>query len=118
MLRSMMDGSLGFQNRVENELHSLMEAFKESYDRKIHRFILKTYHGDSYWLWRNSLEHGVPSQFEEIVRQHNSRKRDPNFKNEVHLCDPEDNQLATYLAKQGAARWNQMVIVRRFLGDF
>lgn len=30
------------------------------------------------------------------------------------MCDPEDNQLAAYLAEQGAARWTHMVIVRRF----
>lgn len=93
-----------------------MEAFKEAYDRNIRRFILETDHGESYWLWRNSLEHGAPAQFEEIVRQLNTKKRDPNFKYEVRLCDPEDNQLAAYLAEQGAARWNQIVIVRRFFG--
>ncbi|KAK1365470.1 hypothetical protein POM88_041031 [Heracleum sosnowskyi] len=30
--------------------------------------------------------------------------------------DPEDNELAAYLAEYGASRWNQMVVIKRSFG--
>ncbi|KAK1397861.1 hypothetical protein POM88_007724 [Heracleum sosnowskyi] len=112
----MLSGSLGINERGNNELYAYLEGLKRAYAEDYPAVILETDHVQSYWEWKNStIEGGIP-EHAYVLKQLNTRRRDKNFALDVRLTDPEDNELAAYLAEYGASRWNQMVVIKRSFG--
>ncbi|KAK1390607.1 hypothetical protein POM88_018785 [Heracleum sosnowskyi] len=112
----MMGGSLGINERGNNELYAYLEGLKRAYVEDYPTVILETDHVQTYWEWKNSTIEGGTTEHAYILRQLNTRRRDNNFVLDVRLTDPGDNELATYLAEYGASRWNQMVVIKRPFG--
>lgn len=46
----MIGGSLGFNNRRENEYNAFLESLKEAYFRDFRNIVLETDHVDSFWI--------------------------------------------------------------------
>ncbi|KAK1401582.1 hypothetical protein POM88_001187 [Heracleum sosnowskyi] len=89
----MICGSLGFEDRRENEHNAFMEGLKEAYYRDYTNIVLETDHVDAYW-----------------------RGEDKNFHSEAYLTDFEDNVLAVYLAEYGAQNFKDMVVMKEPFG--
>ncbi|KAK1360504.1 hypothetical protein POM88_044978 [Heracleum sosnowskyi] len=111
----MLGGSLGINERGNNELYAYLEL-KRAYVEDYPSVILETNHVQTYWEWKNSTIEGGTNEHAYILRQLNTRRRDKNFALDVRLTDPEDNELAAYLAEYGASHWNQMVVIKRPFG--
>ncbi|KAK1357669.1 hypothetical protein POM88_050925 [Heracleum sosnowskyi] len=93
-----------------------MEGLKRAYIEDYPVVILETDHVDTYWEWKHSTIEGGTPEHAYILRQLNIRRRDKNFDLDVRLANPEDNELAAYLAEFGAAHWKQMVVIKKPFG--
>ncbi|KAK1356363.1 hypothetical protein POM88_049619 [Heracleum sosnowskyi] len=87
----MLCGSIGFENRRDNEFNSFMEGLKEAFYR-------------------------TPVLQAPIVQQLNQRRQDNNYHSEVFLADFEDNAMTIYLAEYGARNFKDMVIMEEPFG--
>ncbi|KAK1399086.1 hypothetical protein POM88_008949 [Heracleum sosnowskyi] len=113
---SMLSGSLGFDNRRENEYNAFMEGLKQAYYRDYTDIVLETDHVEAYWIWRHSSLEGAPEPQAPIVQQLNQRRQDENYRSKVFLTDFEDNALAVYLAEYGAQNFKEMVVMENPFG--
>ncbi|KAK1404465.1 hypothetical protein POM88_004070 [Heracleum sosnowskyi] len=103
-------------NRSGRGLYAFLEGLKRAYVEDYPKVILETDHVNTYWEWKNStIEGGIP-EHAYILQQLIIRRRDKNFVLDVHLAHPEDNELAVYLAEYRAARWKQMVVIKKPFG--
>lgn len=116
MITWMVAGSLGYENRRNNEYNAFFEGLKEAYFKKYSKLILETDHVDAFWDWQNSTVLGGPAEHEFVLWQLNQRRADRNFMIDVRLADPEANALAAYLARHGAEHWTQMVAINEPFG--
>ncbi|KAK1360122.1 hypothetical protein POM88_044596 [Heracleum sosnowskyi] len=112
----MYAGSLQIDDRRLNKFYAFLEGMKRAYYADFPRFILEAHHVDVYWEWRHSTIEGAILEHAYIVHQLNQCRGDRNFLKDVRFPDAVDNDLASYLAKYGAAHWTIMVRIKKPFG--
>ncbi|KAK1398731.1 hypothetical protein POM88_008594 [Heracleum sosnowskyi] len=105
----MLAGSLGVEDKQNNEFQALMEGMK-SYFEDWDNFILETDHVDAFWELRNSTFEGAIPEHAELVQQLNQCSGDLNFVVDVKTCDKNCNELKIFLVEHGAGNYDQMVV--------
>ncbi|KAK1357957.1 hypothetical protein POM88_051213 [Heracleum sosnowskyi] len=109
----MLAGSLGVDDRRNNEFQAFMEGMKCAFLEVWEDFILESDHVEAFWEWRHStIEGGIP-EHAFMLKQLNQRSEDKNFFMDVKLGDANCNVMATYLAEFGAANYDQMILIEQ-----
>ncbi|KAK1397283.1 hypothetical protein POM88_007146 [Heracleum sosnowskyi] len=109
MIKGLFVCFLRIQEQHNNELYALLEGHITPYIQEYDFVNLESDNVGAIWEWDNSSLAAVP-EHRYVIQQLNQRKSYQYLSLKTNHIDEDANVMAIYLARHGAANYDQMVI--------
>ncbi|KAK1394319.1 hypothetical protein POM88_013375 [Heracleum sosnowskyi] len=116
MMLRLFAGSLGMEDKRENNFYDMFEGLIRAYLAGMDVVELEIDNLAAHWEWDNSLNNGIPQEYLYVVQQLNQRKADINLSLVTRGVDRDSNAPARHLVSHGAKNYHRMVRITQITG--